>query len=446
MAIKTLHLTNAYHPTSGGIRTFYRALLAQANRERRQMRLVVPGESDGVEDVGAFGRIYAVASPPAPAFDRRYRMMWPPHYFLARSQVAAILRHEQADLVEICDKYSLFYLAALLRKQMVAGVKRPVLVGLTCERMDDNVSAYLGTGPIRRLLTRAYVRHLYGPPFDAHIANSEYTAGELRRSLWDRDPAFIQVCPMGVEASAFGPVHRDGELRRQLLEAAGGTRGSTLLLYAGRVSPEKNPYLLIDALAQLTRRRSDRDETDRDYRLIVAGDGPALGGLVADAERRVPGRMRAIGPIRERRELARLYASADVFVHPNPCEPFGIGPLEAMASRVPVVVPSAGGVLSYASPHNAWLAAPDGASFAHAIRAVVTAPDPARLAAAMQTARGFDWSAVAARFFNLYDTLYRRRAAEFAPPITLSHTFVTDLGHSALRPFVPRAIEGRESR
>ena len=65
-----------------------------------------------------------------------------------------------------------------------------------------------------------------------------------------------------------------------------------------------------------------------------------------------------MGNVRDRAELAKYYASADVFVHPNPREPFGIGPLEAMASRVPVVSPSAGGVLSYANPTNAWLAEP----------------------------------------------------------------------------------------
>ena len=60
------------------------------------------------------------------------------------------------------------------------------------------------------------------------------------------------------------------------------------------------------------------------------------------------------------RALARLYASCDVFVHPNPREPFGIGPLEAMASGVPLVLPAAGGVLSYANADNAWLARADG--------------------------------------------------------------------------------------
>ena len=58
MLSKTLHLTNAYHPTSGGIRTFYRALLREANNQARPLRLIVPGEHDEIEEVGRFGRVY----------------------------------------------------------------------------------------------------------------------------------------------------------------------------------------------------------------------------------------------------------------------------------------------------------------------------------------------------------------------------------------------------
>ena len=273
MAIKTLHLTNAYHPTSGGIRTFYRALLARANAERRPMRLVVPGEADAVETVGEYGRIYFIAAPPAPLFDRRYRLLLPQSYLRASTRLREILAAEQPDLVEICDKYSLPYLAALLRKGLAPGIKRPVLVGLSCERMDDNVAAYLGSGRIGRALTRGYVRHLYGPPFDVHIANSEYTADELRRALWDRSTDFVRVCPMGVESTAFGPVNRDAQRRRRLLEQAGGTRDSVLLLYAGRVSPEKNPRLLIETLERLVRPARGRRTAERDYRLVIAGEG-----------------------------------------------------------------------------------------------------------------------------------------------------------------------------
>src|SRR5690606_15753076 len=83
------------------------------------------------------------------------------------------------------------------------------------------------------------------------------------------------------------------------------------------------------------------------------------------------GRITLLGHL-DKAELANYYANADVFVHPNPREPFGIGPLEAMASGVPVVVPDSGGLLSYASDENAWVTEPSAASYAAAIREAVS--------------------------------------------------------------------------
>ncbi|MGE0043749.1 MAG: glycosyltransferase, partial [Vicinamibacterales bacterium] len=286
------------------------------------------------------------------------------------------------------------------------GLPRPTLVGLSCERMDDNLQAYLGGGGPGRRIARWYVRNIYGPPFDYHVANSDYTADELRGSLWDRDADFIHVCPMGVDTAGFGPGHRDADVRRRLLERAGGSERSVLLFYAGRLSPEKNVGLLVETLARLV--RPPAVGLARDFRLVIAGDGPLTARLRRDAARVAPGRLLLLGSLQSRERLARCYASADVFVHPNPREPFGIAPLEAMASGVPVVAPAAGGVQSYATGANSWLAAPDAASFASAIRAAVDAPEPARLAAARQTADAHRWDRVAARFFGLYEDLDRR--------------------------------------
>ncbi|MFP5379911.1 MAG: glycosyltransferase [Vicinamibacteria bacterium] len=403
MTLKTLHLTNAYHPTSGGIRTFYRALLAEAEAQERPMRLVVPGPRNEVEPVGRYGRIYVVEARPAFAFDRRYRLIMPPAYLRpSRSALVRILVDEQPDLVEICDKYTLFYLAALIRKGFVPGVGRPTLVGLSCERMDDNVAAYISGAPAARAFARWYIRHMYGPPFDFHIANSAYTAEELRQCLWDRDEDFVHVCPMGVDTSRFSPALRDAAWREALLARAGGAPDSVLLFYAGRLSPEKNVTLLVDTLAALAAR-----DAGRDYRLVLAGDGPLMDALRADAAARAPGRLYCLGAVTDPAVLARSYASADVFLHPNPREPFGIGPLEAMASGVPVVLPAAGGVLSYATPDNAWLAAPDGSAFAEAVHEAVSAPRAGRRAAALATAKASSWPEATRRFFTLYDRLHR---------------------------------------
>ena len=79
-----------------------------------------------------------------------------------------------------------------------------------------------------------------------------------------------------------------------------------------------------------------------------------------------------------------------------------------MASGVPVVVPRAGGVLTYANDGNAWLAEPDAASLAAAVLTAVASPDPARLARASVTAAAYDWSIVGPRIFETYDALRAR--------------------------------------
>jgi alpha-1,6-mannosyltransferase len=396
--VTTLHITNAYHPTSGGIRTFYRALLDEGNRAGRRVVLIVPGRTSAHEDVGSCGRIYYVKARSAPAFDRRYRLILPHQYapILGR-EIVSVLQTEQPAVVEICDKYSLPYLAAMLRKRWHRGVRRPRLVGLSCERFDDNMSAYLSSTSAARQFTRWYIRHIYGPPFDVHLANSTYTAAELRAALWDRAPGFIRVLPVGVDVGAFSPARRSVAVRWKLLAATRGTSDSALLFYAGRLSPEKNIPLLVDALRALVR------DGGRDCRMVVAGDGPCADWLRDQAVGALQNRVVLCGNL-DRDTLAAYCASCDLFVHPNPREPFGIGPLEAMASGIPVVVPNSGGVLEYANHGNAWLAEPGGDAFAAAIRCALT-DRASRLAAARETAARFSLRRAAQNYFALYDEL-----------------------------------------
>jgi hypothetical protein len=165
----TVHLTNAYHATSGGIRTFYSALLDAGNREGRRVVLVVPAERDGSEPVGELGHIYRVRAPRAPAFDRRYRIMLPHHYApLAGARITQIIGREAPSVVEVCDKYTLPCLAAMLRKDWYRRVRRPALIGLSCERFDDNMAAYLSRSRAARAHALVYPQHLRSAVRHAH--------------------------------------------------------------------------------------------------------------------------------------------------------------------------------------------------------------------------------------------------------------------------------------
>lgn len=408
MAIKTLHITNHYHPASGGIRIFYQALLEAADQYQREVRLVVPGAKDSMERVGAYGRIYTIAAPKCPVFDPRYRLLLPHLYALPYpSALRRILQQEQPDLVEVCDKFALSCLPSVLRRNWVKRVSPAVFVGMSCERLDDNVSAYISTGSLARNLANWYLKNMYATRFDCHISNSDYTAKELVQALANRSEIQVHVRPMGVHCGDFCAARRGPSAREAILArisvAARSAANPRLLMYAGRLSPEKNIEVLVEMMEILAA------DPSVEYHLLLAGDGPRSSWLKKIADEKLPGRIHLLGHIAKREDLADLYANCDALVHPNPREPFGIAPLEAMASGLPVVAPCSGGVLSYANAGNAWLVKPTGADFAAGIREVFAddAARSAKIELALRTAANFDWPQVAAVFFNLYDELYR---------------------------------------
>jgi len=401
--VKTLHLTNSWHEKSGGVATFYRALITEANRRRHIIRLVVPAAESRVEECGEFGRIYHLRAPRS-LLNPSYRTIYPTQFLSSRSKLQEILSAERPDLVEICDKYTLNYLGPLLRERLLPAVDfRPVVVGLSCERMDDNFGTYVGQAPLAKQFCSLYMKWLYFPFFDHHIGNSEYTVAELRpaaqglllqRGTW--------IPHMGVDLDHLSPNRRSSALRGRLLQKFGASAESVLLLYVGRLVPEKNLSLLFNLLLHLVR-------TDaRDFRLLVAGDGIERKRWETETRQRVPANVLFLGHISDRNVLADLYANADLFIHPNPREPFGIAPLEAMASGLPLIAPNSGGITAYANGENAWVVDPTVVAFLAALHeALSNAPlRTAKIKAALETARQFEWSRVAASFMDLYGELH----------------------------------------
>ena len=402
--IRTLHITNSYHPTSGGIRTFYTALLEAANTHRRYVRLVVPGEDTSVQEIGAYGRIYTIAAPRSPVLDNRYHMMLPPEYaWPSETPLRKIIAEERPELLEVCDKFWLAYLPGVLRRQWIGDLPVPAIVGLTCERLDDMMAFHLSSSGPSHWLSRFYMKRLYAPRFDFHIAVSDYTAAEVRRAL----PAHMQnrlyVEPMGVNYERFSQTKAPLATREEILHQTGGNGSSVLLLYAGRLGQEKNLLLLPPVLQKLI------SLGNFDFRMIFAGTGPMQWELREAFERHAPGRAHFLGQCSADR-LCELYSAADAFVHPNAHEPFGIAPLEAMSAGLPLVAPASGGLLTYANRQNAWLAEPTPKAFAAAIQNVVTdaAARQEKTVRASKTAQQFSWDRVTDRYFRLYDVLYAR--------------------------------------
>lgn len=387
MPIKSVHITNYYHKSSGGISTSFNNLMAAAERHRRFVRLIVPGETETVEDVNEFAKIYYVPARQSPIFDKRYRVMMPWDYMPDDSIIRRILLAEMPDIIEVTDKYTLSMLGAMIRIGKFKQIGRPMLVHFSCERMDDNIGSFLTGGGIGKWLARRVMGNYNFPIFDYHIANSPYTAEEFyesveksknpNRSDWffnwcwrvfkaPRVPfeERIAVCPRGVNVEQFSPSRKSETVKREMRTRANIPENSIVLLYAGRISPEKNIKLLPELMEFLAK------DSEEDYRLLVAGAGPQADWLREETEKRVPHKIIQLGHL-DKETLSDYYANADVFVHPNPREPFGIAPLEAMASGTPTLAPNAGGLLAYATNENAWLVAPTAKDFSNAVREII---------------------------------------------------------------------------
>lgn len=389
--LKSVHITNYYHKNSGGISTSFNNLLAAAERHQRYVRLIVPGETETVEEVNKFAKIYYVPAKFSPVFDKRYRLIQPWQYMQNDSLIRKILLAEKPDMIEVTDKYTLSALGAMIRIGKFKQIGRPMLVHFSAERMDDNISSFLIDNGFGGWLARRIVGNYTLAVFDFHIANSVYTAQEFhkaykkeenaRRNDWFFNKAWqffkapripveerIYVCPRGVNAEVFRADRKNDAVKKEMRTRAKIPANSIVLLYAGRISPEKNIELLPEMMKFLAQ------DSKNDYRLIVAGAGPQEDFLREETAKNFPGKIVQLGHL-DKETLADYYANCDVFVHPNPKEPFGIAPLEAMISGAPTVAPDSGGILSYANDENAWLMNPTGAEFAKAVSEIIENPD-----------------------------------------------------------------------
>jgi len=451
--LKSVHITNYYHKNSGGVSTSYNKLLDAAERHRRYVRLIVPGETDAAEEVNEYAKIYYVAAPPSPIFDKRYRLILPWQYLPNESKLRQILTAEMPDMIEIYDNYSLTLLAGIIRKGKFKQLNRPMLVYFTGERLDTIIQSFVASGRFGKWFSHSLMGKYNLPMFDFYIANSPFVAEELYESVGKNDNPHrsefffdkcwkffkaaripfserVRVCPRGVDTEKFNPRRASEKIKREMRERAGFPENSIVVLSSTRLSPEKNIQLLPEIMKVLAK------DKDKDFRLLVAGAGPREEWLREETARRFPGKISLVGHL-DKEMLADYYANSDAFLHPNPREPFGNVALEAMASGVPVVVPDSGGVLTYANSENAWLARANGEDFSAAIRQIFADEVIRRqkIENALKTAEKHNNQKAQDSLFAIYDEIFenfQQKREFFAYDAVSKQEKFTDLVYTKL--------------
>ena len=110
-----------------------------------------------------------------------------------------------------------------------------------------------------------------------------------------------------------------------------------IVTYLGRVTFQKGPEYFIEAAYKVLQK-------EKNVRFVMAGSGDLLHKMVKRvAELRISSHFHFTGFLKGK-EVEQMFDLSDVYVMPSVSEPFGISPLEAMRSNVPVIVSRQSGV------------------------------------------------------------------------------------------------------
>jgi glycosyltransferase involved in cell wall biosynthesis/predicted metal-dependent phosphoesterase TrpH len=207
------------------------------------------------------------------------------------------------------------------------------------------------------------------------------------------DPARMGRWERGVDVSRFDP----GKASRE------DYPGEVKVLYAGRLSREKGVDLLAESFLRAR-------AADPRLHLLLAGGGPEQAELRA----RLGEHATFLGWL-QGEDLARAYASADIFLFCSTTDTYGQVVLEAGASGLPVVAIAEGGPASLVeNRHTGMLCRPDADHIAGTVLQLASSPLLRRHlgASAVRSARGHSWDGSMEQLSGGY-----RRALGLAGPI-----------------------------
>ena len=260
----------------------------------------------------------------------------------------------------------------------------------------------------KRVSGKPLVVHMHATEFDRsgeNINRRVYAIEKAGMQAADRVIAVseltrrIVIGKYGIPADKVVTVHnavRFGESEEAVPERAVKDKVVTFL---GRITYQKGPDYFVEAAAKVLQRVPD-------VRFVMAGSGDLMNHVVRRvAQLGIADRFHFTGFLKGG-EVQRMFRLSDVYVMPSVSEPFGISPLEAMRSGVPVIISRQSGVaevLDYAIKVNYW----DVDALADAIYGLLTYPALGRMFASkgLEEVTGLKWTNAAAKIKTVYETV-----------------------------------------
>ncbi len=219
------------------------------------------------------------------------------------------------------------------------------------------------------------VVHMHATEFDRSGENINQPVYDLERRGMEAADRVIAVSNLtrqtvinryGISPEKVVTVHNAVEPVEKQIEDADKHVKEKIVTFLGRITFQKGPEYFVEAAKKVLDRNPD-------VRFVMAGSGDLLEKMIRRvAQLRIGHKFHFTGFLRGP-NVDRMLAMSDVFVMPSVSEPFGIVPLEAMRSNVPVIISKQSGVseiLKHALKVDFW----DIDGMADAINGLVSYP------------------------------------------------------------------------
>jgi len=294
--------------TEFGVGTYIRNVVRSLGRLDRETTYFLIGSPAKVKEIG-----------PLPPNFHAIPLAEPERSLKSYLEFRATVKRLECDLVHIPN---LFSIPRALPCPYVMTV-HDMLEHLSRARLQTGVRGLLHLQLTRRVLRGA-----------ARIfAVSNFTKAEIEK-VFGIPPGRIEVVYNAID-ERFLHGHASAAERQLIAERYQVTY--PFLLYAGRISPQKNVVRMIEAFSAL-KTELEKDQMFPDLKLIIIGDdlsgSPDLRRTVVRSGVQNDVRFLGFVPIEV---LRTFYDQAKIFVFPSLYEGFGLPPLEAMAHGTPVV-------------------------------------------------------------------------------------------------------------
>lgn len=239
-------------------------------------------------------------------------------------------------------------------KNLMEEVRRYALIGAEIARQHDfdlihshDWLTYMAGVEAKKISGKPFVVHMHATEFDRSGENVNPEVYQIERSGMEAADMVIAVSNLtrnmvinryGIPPSKVVTVHNGVEpsTTDRTLDVQKNVK-EKIVTFLGRITFQKGPEYFVEAAHKVLQR-------DPDVRFVMAGSGDLLPKMI----RRVAAlgmatRFHFTGFLKGD-DVDRMFGMSDVYVMPSVSEPFGISPLEAMRSNVPVIISKQSGV------------------------------------------------------------------------------------------------------